>query len=523
MSPGLWYSAVMLVAARRVGFLLPGLLVAAAALAGCSKDALTQLVVVVDTDMDVPSELDAIRIEVRNGLDELQQANGSLTGADATTLPVFLSLVHSGGPLGPVEVRAVGLRRGADIVERRASVFFVEGQTRVLRLNLLASCVDVMCSAEQTCAEMGCRTVDIAPTELGTWTGTVERDGGPPEDTGPPRDVGPECSTEVCNGVDDDCDGDIDEGFDLQTDLAHCGACDNACPATPADATSTCSTGSCGLTCDAGFDDCDGDATNGCEAPLTAPDTCGDCTTQCSGTTPLCEVSGGGASCVRRCTGGTTRCGTSCVDTDTDVLHCGACDSPCPDPAQATATCSGGTCGMSCDSGFDDCDGRSDTGCETSLRTTTDCGMCGRACAPANATGNCSSGSCAIGMCNAGFGDCTGGAGNGCETSLGTDTNCARCGDRCTPGGSCVGGACLPSCDSLYSSAPSYRLCAETMTACEFYTVLGGSSCAAVCSARGGTCSSTYANGADSCTRASGARSCTATHNDEICVCSRGP
>src|SRR5688572_25477772 len=31
--------------------------------------------------------------------------------------------------------------------------------------------------------------------------------------------------TEVCNGLDDDCDGKADEDFNFQTDIAHCGGC----------------------------------------------------------------------------------------------------------------------------------------------------------------------------------------------------------------------------------------------------------------------------------------------------------
>ena len=36
-------------------------------------------------------------------------------------------------------------------------------------------------------------------------------------------------AVEVCNGADDDCDGEIDEGFDLQTDEKNCGTCGTVC------------------------------------------------------------------------------------------------------------------------------------------------------------------------------------------------------------------------------------------------------------------------------------------------------
>ncbi|NVJ00116.1 hypothetical protein HV824_18570 [Myxococcus sp. AM009] len=34
---------------------------------------------------------------------------------------------------------------------------------------------------------------------------------------------------ETCNGLDEDCDGAVDEDFDLKTDPGHCGACNNDC------------------------------------------------------------------------------------------------------------------------------------------------------------------------------------------------------------------------------------------------------------------------------------------------------
>ncbi len=44
---------------------------------------------------------------------------------------------------------------------------------------------------------------------------------------------------EICNGLDDDCDGATDEDFDLQTDPQNCGFCGNECPS------GVCSGGAC--------------------------------------------------------------------------------------------------------------------------------------------------------------------------------------------------------------------------------------------------------------------------------------
>jgi cysteine-rich repeat protein len=52
----------------------------------------------------------------------------------------------------------------------------------------------------------------------------------------------PACAAEACNGFDDDCDGMVDEDFDLSSDPLHCGACGAACAAGM-----TCADGVCSL------------------------------------------------------------------------------------------------------------------------------------------------------------------------------------------------------------------------------------------------------------------------------------
>lgn len=143
---------------------------------------------------------------------------------------------------------------------------------------------------------------------------------------------------EICDGLDNNCNGQVDEGFDLQSDVQNCGACATVC--TASSGTPVCVNGECGVdTCAPGFADCDGQAANGCE-----------------------------------------------VRTDTDPQNCGGCGIVC-DPANGTGACEQGTCVLAaCDAGFDDCDQDPTNGCEADLSSVATCASCTNACAPAAGT-----------------------------------------------------------------------------------------------------------------------------------------
>jgi hypothetical protein len=83
--------------------------------------------------------------------------------------------------------------------------------------------------------------------------------------------------SESCNGLDDDCDGAIDETFKNDSGLyvgrENCGSCGNACVPSGPHRVATCvAAGSnnvrCSSACEPGFVDVDGVATNGCECAL---------------------------------------------------------------------------------------------------------------------------------------------------------------------------------------------------------------------------------------------------------------
>ncbi|MBL8910928.1 MAG: hypothetical protein JNM17_09525 [Archangium sp.] len=62
---------------------------------------------------------------------------------------------------------------------------------------------------------------------------------------------------------------------------------------------------------------------------------------------------GGGLSCAT----GTHECSATCVPDDA-ITSCGSSCTPCSAPMDATATCTGGACGFTCNAGFEPCLGR---------------------------------------------------------------------------------------------------------------------------------------------------------------------
>jgi len=200
---------------------------------------------------------------------------------------------------------------------------------------------------------------------------------------------------EICDGLDNDCDGKKDDGFDVQTDVKNCGACGNVCLFT--NATGTCSAGQCKVTvCNKGYANLDKSDKNGCEYkcpvwPILSSDGCDGLDSDCDGkidedfTAAACGKTKG------ECKAGVSTCKlgvTSCVGAKGPTVEvCNGLD--------------------------DDCDGVKDDGFDK-LNDPRYCLSC-KPCSLKNAVANCKGGVCGIAACKSGYVDLDKKPGNGCE------------------------------------------------------------------------------------------------------------
>ena len=263
-----------------------------------------------------------------------------------------------------------------------------------------------------------------------------------------PACTGGLCDIAECDPGFEDCNSNASDGCEVntQTDPMNCGTCGTTCPQFQ-----TCQAGKCSLVCPENTGDCDNDPANGCETTFGTTLDCAFCNDECN-LAHAAAACTGGKCVVENCQNGFGDCDgvatNGCeADLDNSAMTCGTCNNACPTGVNGTAVCNGGTCAINCDGGFGNCDQNLANGCETDTSTSNqNCGGCNQPCQIANGTGACSSGMCTVTMCNGTFGDCDGNAMNGCETNKNTSAaNCGMCGNTCSflnAAASCQGGAC---------------------------------------------------------------------------------
>jgi hypothetical protein len=210
-----------------------------------------------------------------------------------------------------------------------------------------------------------------------------------------------------------------------------------------------------------------------CDAPTPAPEECDGEDNDCDelfdededicGGGMLCLCAGSDCGCV--CSEGLTDCGEGfCVDTKTDVEHCGACSKPCDVPNVETYLCQNADCKIAkCVAGFENFNGKYDDGCECTINpevcdgVDNDCDGAvdeGEEACPGmeDCVGSCVDGLC---ECSAGCDFCEG----MCVTFLSyfeDPENCGYCGNNCALPNTivygCEGGNCYPiSCEEGFA------------------------------------------------------------------------
>jgi hypothetical protein len=242
---------------------------------------------------------------------------------------------------------------------------------------------------------------------------------------------------EICDGLDNNCDGEKDEGFDLTT-VENCGSCGNNCEL--ANASVACEdvnadpanpSYQCVITdCADGYKDIDKVHSNGCEyeCPVWPPvaEICNELDDNCDGVVNE-DNPGGGQACTDPCPSG--NCRGLCEPGETRCVGNGL-------------VCVGGKGPQAeiCDGEDNDCDGVDDNGYNLNTNVL-HCGACNNKCDLPNAIASCSGGQCVVAGCRAGYRDLNNNPADGCEHQCaqypttaeicdGIDNNCDGVVDR---------------------------------------------------------------------------------------------
>lgn len=353
------------------------------------------------------------------------------------------------------------------------------------------------------------------------------------------------CSTNYGNCIDSWTDG---CETDLTNTTVHCGDCDTDCTDDQVVHNATgqfCQGSQCDFSsCQSGFDSCDNDRSNGCETDIWAADNCGpDCAGVVDCNTRVNNADGKhcnqGQCDYNNCLAGYDNCNNDRADgCEADIWQSTACGVNCSQLVDCTVQishgnnifcnngqCDYGNCGFELPtSAWADCNGDRTDGCEEQIHSTTNCGTdCGNTvdCSVQvqNANGKgCNSGLCTYFSCLSGYQDCNTDETDGCEDHLWETTNCrvncADSGTNCSVavqnanGKICASGACdYQSCTNDYGDCDNQR-----SNGCETYIVNNILHCG-VCS-RNCTVDVLNANGVYCQTGACGYNSCVAGYDD---------
>ncbi len=330
--------------------LVPSLLLLLAACSGSKTAPLTQLVVVVDSDLAVPSALDTVHLLVTAPDGSAYDKTVQLTGPGAIPLPLTLGVQYTSGTLEPVMITATGRHAGSAVVTTQVNTAWVLGESRLVHIVLSATCVGVPCQMGMTCREGVCLTSLVPGSTLPVFDGSIPGLDGSVQGL----DGGMDAAIE--GGTDAGMDAAVDGGIDAPVDGSSDGPVDAASDSGPV----------------------------GCVTELGCP------------TGTRCEHLGAGGGWAGVCqTTGSAALGASC-GANADCMSGRCYHTYCHAPCKAMSQCPSGSCTAESDEGYvcvaavcsSDCDAGEACAdvCVTTCDAEGDC-PAGQACVLDNASG----------------------------------------------------------------------------------------------------------------------------------------
>jgi hypothetical protein len=262
---------------RRLSWLL------ALAAVSCSPDPepLTQLMVVVDSDL--PS-IEAVTVTV-HGMDDRDKI-ATADDLDQQPLPRTVAVVNRGGKLGPITVTAEAIKGKQALVTQRARLSFVSGRNLMLRFDLDARCIEKACQLTQTCNAGVCEDYRVDPNHLEDWSGSLPEDdagillgGSGGQSGGGGAGQGGTGAGGGGSGGAGGSGGQGGAGSGGSTPMAGsggtpppptCTGCAFDAAVSAPHGSLSCEESGCTLHCDSGYTDADANRGNGCEHRVTA-------------------------------------------------------------------------------------------------------------------------------------------------------------------------------------------------------------------------------------------------------------
>lgn len=178
---------------RQIALLL-GVLAAAT---GCQKtESATEIILEIATNISVPTEMDTLSLKIGPQANPQAFAQSYPLGAGKVMLPRRMTLVPSStGTI--LSVLVEGLLNTQTVVSRSVITKFVQGESRLLRIDLLRECVGRGCPNNQTCTPGGaCADPNIDPVNLpvfdpkGPYAPGLNPDASVSMDASPDRPLG---------------------------------------------------------------------------------------------------------------------------------------------------------------------------------------------------------------------------------------------------------------------------------------------------------------------------------------------